>query len=91
MTSDSTLYRVSKLTTGSLQPCDSATHWITEVLYCGYDREEARRVHHENTADEVYYGFGNKVVEINSETIEDSGTDDFADDTVEKGGATCES
>ena len=35
-----TLYRVTLKTTASVQPLD--TYWTREVLYCGYDRDEAR-------------------------------------------------
>lgn len=31
----------------------------TEVLYCGYDRDEARRVYHENKPRDTYSGAGN--------------------------------
>jgi hypothetical protein len=40
------LYRVSVKTTRSLQPGSGGTHWQWEVLYCGYDVDEARRVYH---------------------------------------------
>ena len=75
------LYRITKLSTKSLLPQD--TSWSKIVLYCGYDRREARRMYHANTADEVFRGFGGKVIEIESVVIIDGNTDDFLDDEVE--------
>lgn len=73
-----TLYRITEKRTGSLQP--SGTFWHREVLYCGYDRDEARQVFHENKPREYWHGYGNKVMEIEAETIEDAQTADFDDD-----------
>lgn len=37
--------------------CRDTVH-SSEVLYCGYDRDEARRVYHENTPRDTYRGAG---------------------------------
>lgn len=52
------LYRVMVKTTGSLQPC--GTHWESQVLYCGYDREEAIRVYHASTPTDRWMGYGSQ-------------------------------
>lgn len=55
------LYRVIARTTGSLQP--SYTHWLTDVLYCGYNRLEALRVYHESAPKDYGASYGNKARE----------------------------
>lgn len=52
------LYRILVKTTNSVQP--DRTFWNKEVKYCGYDREEALRIYHENTPGDFWYGFGNR-------------------------------
>ena len=76
--SESKLYRISRRWTSSLQP--RYTHWDRDLLYCGYDREEARRVFHAHTHEEAGGNYGSKATEIESEIIEDADTADFADD-----------
>lgn len=51
------LYRVMIKTTGSLQPAE--TFWRKEVIYCGYDRDEAVRVYHESTPTDTKGSYGN--------------------------------
>jgi hypothetical protein len=53
------LYRVLVKTTDSLQP-DRSTSWQAEVVYCGYDLDEARRVYHANTPKDYFCGYGNR-------------------------------
>lgn len=52
------LYRVIVRTTTSVQP--RGTCWQTEVLYCGYDRDEAERVYHASTPLDYWQGYGNR-------------------------------
>jgi len=54
------LYRVMVRTTGSLQPGSGGTTWQSNVLYCGYDRDEAVRVYHESKPGDYWYGYGNR-------------------------------
>lgn len=74
-----TLYRVIEKTTTSLQP--SGTFWNRNVLYCGYDREEARRVYHEQEPADIYRGYGSTCRETIAQAIEDSG-EDFGEDKI---------
>lgn len=54
-----TLYRVIVKTTGSLQPGgDQNSYWNDEVVYCGYDRSEARRAYHANQPRDYWSGYG---------------------------------
>ena len=77
------LYRVTKRSTRSLQPGGGgATTWNRETLYCGGDRDEARRVYHDNTCHERGGGYGNHATEIICEVIKDAETEDFHDDEV---------
>jgi len=62
------LYRVSVRTTGSMQP--SGTYWQTEVLYCGYDVDEARRVFHESRPLDYSCGYGNRARETKCQSKE---------------------
>ena len=77
------LYRVVRKTTGSVQP-GGDTYWNREVLYCGYDRDEARRVYHESEPSDVWQGYGNRAVETVGHVIRDAETEDFADDELEE-------
>ena len=77
----SELYRITARTTGSLQP--GGSFWQTEVLYCGYDRDEARRVFHESEPSDDNRSFGNPARETHAEIIKDGETDDFDDDEVD--------
>ncbi len=77
----STLYRVIRRSAGSKQP--NETHWSKEVLYCGSDRSEARRVYHESEPEDSDRGYGNPATETKFEVIEDAKSDDAADDLVE--------
>lgn len=53
------LHRVIKKHTSSLQPGNGNTYWSTEVLYCGYDREEALRVYYTHKPSERSGSYGN--------------------------------
>ena len=75
------LYRVVKRSTSSLQP--SATFWNDEILYCDYDRDEARRIYHQNTpAEGPVFNYGSPYSKTVVEVITDAGTDDFGDDVI---------
>lgn len=80
----SKLYRVIRRTTDSLQ--STGTHWSSEVLYSGYDRDEARRIYHETKPSDAQWVpvdcYGTKVIETLCQVIEDADTDDFADDEI---------
>lgn len=73
------IYRVTVRTTSSWQP-GSGTLWQWSVLYCGTDREEARVAYHTSTPADYWRGRGNSAQETVCEVIEDSDSDDFADD-----------
>lgn len=75
------IYRVVARRTGSVQP--TGTFWDREVLYCGDDRQEARRVYHESEPEDFGGGYGNQARETISEVISDADSDDFADDEIE--------
>lgn len=77
----SDLYRITARTTSSLQP--GSSFWNTEVLYCGYDRDEARRVFHESEPADNNRSFGNPARETHSEIIVDGDTAHFDDDELE--------
>jgi len=72
------MYRVSVRSTSSLQPTES--FWDTEVLYCGYDRDEARREYHRSEPQDANRSFGNPARETRLEVITDAETEDFSDD-----------
>ena len=75
------LHRITLKSTSSLQP--GGSYWTEDVLYCGYDREEARRVYHENEHREGGAGnYGNGCTRLVHHAIEDAGTEDFSDDAV---------
>lgn len=76
----SKLYRVTVKETRSVQP--SGTFWNREVLYCGYDRDEARQAYHASTPDDFWRGYGSSARETELEVITDAETDDFSDDEV---------
>jgi hypothetical protein len=79
-----TLYRVSVRSTHSLQPgSDDCTSWSQDILYCGYDRDEARRIYHESTPADYGGSYGCRARETTCEVIEDAETEDFADDVAE--------
>lgn len=82
MSSDSTIYRVTARTTGSVQPGRGATFWQREVLYCGTDRSKARVAYHASSPKDYGGSYGNRARETVMEIIEDAETGDAADDTV---------
>jgi hypothetical protein len=76
------LYRVCVSETNSLQP-NGFTHWKPEVLYSGYDRDEARRIYHENKVQDYFQGHGSPSRKTTCESIKDADTEDFSDDVAE--------
>jgi hypothetical protein len=79
-----TIYRVRRRWTNSLQPGgDWNTTWDDEILYCGTDRTAARVAYHTSAPHDYSRGHGNSCRETLMEEIEDTGTDDAADDPVE--------
>ena len=77
----SELYRITVRATSSLQP--GGSHWTTDVLYCGYDREEARQAFHTSEPADDNRSFGNPARETHAEIIKDGETADFDDDELE--------
>ena len=80
------LYRVMEKKTPNLQLA-GYTVWNEQVLYCGYDRKEARRVYHQGTvtdsdSDSVY---GRPWKRTFMQVIADAGTNDFSDDHIVTG------
>ncbi len=80
------LYQVVERKTPNLQLA-GYTVWHEQVLYCGYDRKEARRVYHEHTVtdsdSESVYGRSWKRTFM--QVIADAGTNDFSDDYIVTG------
>ena len=74
------LYRVIRRTTGSVQP--TGTFWQNKVLYCGYDRDEARRVYHESEPTDYGGSCGNQAAETAMQVIADKQSDDFNEDVM---------
>jgi hypothetical protein len=79
--SDDKLYRVILKTTAAWQPA-ADSYWHEEVIYCGYDRADARKEYHRNKCQETNQGAGNKRVLLVLDVIRDAETDDFDDDEV---------
>ena len=75
------LYRISVRSTSSLQP-GGGSFWTTAVLYCGYDRDEARREYHNSEPHDDNCSFGRPARETHCVVIEDAETEDFSDDKV---------
>lgn len=75
----STLYRITVKTTGSLQPGRGQTFWSKEVVYCGYDRDEAVMAYRANeTADHGGTGsYGNRCRETVAEELDADAEDAF--------------
>jgi hypothetical protein len=63
------LYRVLVRTTSILQ-LGSDTHWASEVLYCGWDRDEALRVYHESRPGDYWRGHGGRCRETKGQSKE---------------------
>ena len=72
MTATKKLYRVIVRTTNSLQP--SGTSWCNDVLYCGYDRNDALVAYHASTVKDYGGHHGNRCRETiaQSKSIDDS-------------------
>lgn len=70
----SNLYRVTRKHTGSRQP--GGTYWTREVVYCGYDREEALRVYHAVEPTDYGGGYGNAAKETIFESLDTSEIED---------------
>jgi len=78
----SDLYRVLKRKTSSLQP--GGSFWTESVLYCGYDRDEARRVYYEALPETGGGGgYGNPTSDVVAQLIADDGSDPNEWDDVE--------
>jgi len=76
------LYRVCIKSTSSLQP--DSSFWKKRVLYCGYDREEAKRVYYENEPEDTQYqNYGSSFRQTLFQVIKDEGTDSTGDDVIE--------
>lgn len=60
MTNELMLYRVILCRTGRRQPGEKPMDWNKTVLYCGYDRHEARRTYYEVEPLDFDYGPGNR-------------------------------
>lgn len=54
------IYRVTKKTTGSLQPGSGSTFWNRTVLYCGTDLTEARIAYLASVPTDFGGGYGNR-------------------------------
>ena len=57
-----------------IKTIDGPASETRQVLYCGHDRREARRIYHLNVC--------NKNETLLNEVVFDSGTDNFKDDAV---------
>jgi hypothetical protein len=64
------IYRVTKRTTGSVQPGRGQTFWNRETLYCGTSLEDARVAYLAAKNGEEWCGYGNRACEIDVEQFE---------------------
>ena len=78
----SKLYRVTEISTNSYDLSERDVYWRTKALYCGYDRDEARLVYHENKVEDYGWEPGNPARRTVAEIITDAGTADFDDDEI---------
>lgn len=62
------IYRVTRRTTGSLQP--SGTFWGRDVLYCGTSLEDARVEYLRALPGCAFCGYGNRATEVDIEEFE---------------------
>lgn len=73
------IYRVTKKTTGSVQPGSGCTFWNRETIYCGTDLEEARVAFLGAKNGEYGGGYGNRACEVEIEQF--ASEPDDIDDT----------
>lgn len=76
------LYRIIVQTSKSLFFDDENISWQTGVLYCGYDRDEARKAYHSSKPLDGGLGLLYNLRRTICEIIDDANTTNFDDDKI---------